>query len=659
MDRLQLYNGYEAGECKSLTEKLLRCHKVVKDGAERIYWYDALKNGIVKEPRPLLESLVKDHGSVPTSIISKVKTFSDDRQFLRDHYEAIKLMDTIGSLPVDRNVSRLYARAMRDDGHDIMNSKLKCENNKDGGRAALRQFEEILEGCDKALSEETARRLAKQVLRVDQASTLFGYNGLDSVWRLLSEHVKRVGVDDDLDQRFCLIYETRKLVKKWRKMDLMLVLWAIYSLMDLVKLPEPTEILYETVVTKTLNSRNKMERLAMPPFAVDATTVRGRTCVDTKEKLMNDDKMKNEITKEKLLQKYSPIEASHGPSPHDTCQKMIDCKKLIEECERRHRSDLVPVLFVMPSHLEGNEDAEGEEKVQGCIEVDEQFLQKLQKPHWRTVMLNAASEVFDEELMGTLPKAESGTRVLDFDKKVSYEGPVKPLKALQNLAVSVVGREVAKLESIPRVRILLDATKNNIYLEKQLIGTPLSDDDRMAVGNNRVKLQQRELIQASNQEAMYLLTGQNGLLTIKTLIFRRLMGLPCNFSQLRVHVPTKDVYMTNLCCSGKDDKIFCRIQPKKEADWLVDSSRFQGLINELSQALRNDDLLVKLVTWLIKLGKQPAFETILGTELCNYIIQFQSFQRNLEKVVDVFGVIPETDNDDDDDDEDEEEEEEE
>ena len=325
-----------------------------------------------------------------------------------------------------------------------------------------------------------------------------------------------------------------------------MVLWGVYSLMNYWKMiQEPSPIVLENVISKTLKSKEIATRLPMEPFAVDVTTHRGRNCSDSGDRLFHEDVLCLLGSESKVHEKYDPIETSHGPSPHETKQTTAEQKAMIKSCEEMQSSDHVPRLFEMPKRREGEEGEEEESE-----ERDERVIKRLKTAPWHTLMQVVQPEAFDEKLMAVLPAtANNRSCVLDLKKGVSYEGPMNPSAALSVLAVSRLGSKVADLEAVPQVQLFLNATKDKIYIEKTLIGIP--EDTEI---QHSWTQQERSLFPVTKLEILEPEWKTLKASIIKTFIFRRIMGMECNPAKCLLNPETKKIYMPDLNTSRKDYK---------------------------------------------------------------------------------------------------------
>lgn len=646
MAKMQELKGYEPDEVKSLLTWTLRCGHLIPDETTRFYWFDTTKSTVIKSPRLIFESLWNDHATVPNSVIQAINEFYEARQWNRDPYMAIHLMETVSNLRVDRNVARLYELAVRDDAMDIMKQKFNWEDGEqrelENGAVAVDEFRKILERANDTPSEDDARTLAKHALRVHNSSKQGDEQSFQPLWEELMKYASRPEVDETLVQRLRLIERGRACCNQsWCRKELMMVLWGVYSLMDYAQFHcEPGTAVFEQTISKTLKSREIETRLPMESFAVDVTTKRGRDAVNTKDRLAAN-----------FVETYHPIDASHGPSPHETKQTMKEFNALIESCEDMHSMVLVPRLFEKST---GKDRGEGEGE--GSEDEDEKVIKRLKHDAWRTVMIVAEPEPFDEKLMSNLPGTTNRSTVLDFAKGVSYEGPVKASEALSALAVSRLGTKVADLKSMPRVRILLNKAKDKVFIEKSPIGKQPVDTET----NTQLTFQQRSLYPATRLEMTKAVWNQNKEEIIKTFIFRRLVGMPCTPAKCLLCGTSGEILMADLCTSRKDYKR-CQATVKSEmADWLFDSSSHRKVIDLVSSALTEDRKCInEIERWLLNLLDRNAFKTATASILGAYTISFQDFERNVVAVRNAYGIVPETDDEcyeDDDDDDDSEDE---
>ena len=649
------YDGYEPDEMRSLTRWMLRSGKFVNtfvpDEMEQFYWMDRLKSNMTKNPYLFLKSIVEDHATAPNSLVERVLDVIEKSKWLRDPYEAVHLMTEFGLLSVDRNVSRAHDLAVRDDALDTLEHKVDWEEGpKEVSMKRTEAQNEFWQTCDlsnQPIPEEKARELMKLALRVEQLSPKYEKRYLDHLLSDLLRCVDRIDADDDLKKRMLLIARAFNCeIPNWRKKDLMMVLWAVYSLMEVevATLPEPHAIELEEMMHKTLKSRDRKTRLRMPIFAVDVTTKRGRNGSDTTNRLFSKNMMKLVGPKSEVRKKYNPIDASHGPSPHDNLQTMADFKTMVKECERLQSSSLVPKLFEIPQDEEGT--------VKRGDDEEDQVVKRLKSDAWRVVMHVAESDVFEETLMDTLPRTTSRSVMLDFEKGVSYEGPLNPTVALGALSVSRLGTKLANLESVPKVRLLLNATKSKIYLEKTLFGDrpKHTDTDLEAEEEERgqVTLLQRSLHRITNANMMHWWRVRS-LEMIKMFIFRRLVGMSCSPVKCLIHAHTGKIQMADLWSLPKDYKRCQTTVRKESADWLFDSSSHRKIIKLVSKALTEDKCCITEVTsWLGTILDRQAFNAATASILEPYAIPFEDFKENVRAVMSAYGVVPETDDEDED-----------
>lgn len=654
-------DGYEPDEMRSLARWMLRSEKLVtffiEDETQQFYWLDRLKHISTKNPYYLLKSIVEDHATAPNSLIERVLDFIDTDKGYRDPYVAVHLMKDISRVPVDRNLSRAHDLAVRDDALDTMECKIDWEEGtKEDSEKEMEAQDKFFQTCEESnhpIPLEKARELCKLVLRLQQLSLpKYKKDYLDPLWSDLLWYVDHIDADDDLKKRMLLIKRAYDFtIPKWRQKELMMLLWAIYSLMEVATVPEPPATKFESIIHKTLKSRDTKTRLLMPVFAVDVTTKRGQHGMDTTKRLLNKKLIKLIGSESELRKKYDPICASHGPSPHDTLQTMADFKAMIAECERMQSSSLVPKLFEMPHHEEGTEKRGDDE--------EEQEMKRLKNDAWRAVMQVADVEVVDDALVDTLPRTTSRSVKLDFEKGVSYEGPLNPTVALGALSVSRLGIKLGNLESVPKVRLLLNAAKNKIYLEKALFGsrpevtdtdTDLEEEvEAQTEERSQVTLLQRSLHRATNTNMMTMWWRKCSLEMIKMFIFRRLVGMSCSPAKCLVHGPTGNIQMADLYSSPKDYKRCQTTVRKESADWLFDSSSHQKFIRSVSSALTEDkDCIAEVISWLSKILDRQAFKNATASILEPYVIPFEDFKENVRAVMHAYGVVPETDDEDED-----------
>lgn len=642
-------DGYEPDEMKSLSRKILRCAAIVNEEARRFYWLDRVKILVTKNPRLLVESLLEDHATAPNSVINCVVEFVEQGKWNRDQYVAVQVMELIGNVEVDRNLLRLKELSLRNYAMETIENKIDWENRQqtefEKEAIALEEIRKILQEANSTLTEEEVRLVAKHVLFVDQKKSPDVKEGLELVWQELVKYAAQRDDDGTLSRRLCLIDRLRKCTTlNWKEKELSMVLWGVYSLMNYWKMiQEPSPIVLENVISKTLKSKEIATRLPMEPFAVDVTTHRGRNCSDSGGRLFHEDVLCLLGSESKVHEKYDPIEASHGPSPHETKQTTAEQKAMIRSCEEMQSSDHVPQLFEMPKRREGEE---GEEESE---ERDERVIKRLKTAPWHTLMQVVQPEAFDEKLMAVLPAtANNRSCVLDLKKGVSYEGPMNPSAALSVLAVSRLGSKVADLEAVPQVQLFLNATKDKIYVEKTLIGIP--EDTEI---QHPLTPQERSLFPVTKLEILEPEWKTLKASIIKTFIFRRIMGMECNPAKCLLNPETKKIYMPDLNTSRKDYKR-CRTTVKREsADWLFDNSTHREIIDLVSRALTEDkDCMNEVETWLLSLISKTAFEEATASILCRYTIPFEDFEKNALAVRDAYGIVPETDDECDEQDED-------
>lgn len=633
-------DGYEPDEMKSLSRKILRCAAIVKEEARRFYWLDRVKILVTKNPRLLVESLLEDHATAPNSVINRVVEFVEQGKWNRDQYVAVQVMELIGNVEVDRNLLRLKELSLRNYAMETIENKIDWENRQqtelEKEAIALEEIRKILQEANNTLTEEEVRLVAKHVLFVDQKKSPDVKEGLELVWQELVKYAAQRDDDGTLSRRLCLIDRLRKCTTlNWKEKEVSMVLWGVYSLMNYWKMiQEPSPIVLENVISKTLKSKEIATRLPMEPFAVDVTTYRGRNCSDSGDRLFHEDVLCLLGSESKVYEKYDPIEASHGPSPHETKQTTAEQKAMIKSCEEMQSSDHVPRLFEMPKRREGEE---GEEESE---ERDERVIKRLKTAPWHTLMQVVQPEAFDEKLMEVLPAtANNRSCVLDLKKGVSYEGPMNASAALSVLAVSRLGSKVADLEAVPKVQLFLNATKDKIYVEKTLIGIPEDTDIQ-----HPLTPQERSLFPVTKLEILEPEWKTLKASIIKTFIFRRIMGMECNPAKCLLNPETKKIYMPDLNTSRKDYKR-CRTTVKREsADWLFDNSTHREIIDLVSRALTEDkDCMNEVETWLLRLISKTAFEEATASILCRYTIPFEDFEKNALAVRNAYGIVPETD----------------
>ena len=643
-------DGYEPDEMKSLARKILRCAAIVKEETRRFYWLDRVKILVTKNPRLLVESLLEDHATAPNSVINRVVEFVEQGKWNRDQYVAVQVMELIGKVEVDRNLLRLKELSLRNYAMETIENKIDWENRQqtefEKEAIALEEIRKILQEANSTLTEEEVRLVAKHVLFVDQKKSPDVKEGLELVWQELVKYAAQRDDDGTLSRRLCLIDRLRKCTTlNWKEKEVSMVLWGVYSLMNYWKMiQEPSPIVLENVISKTLKSKEIATRLPMEPFAVDVTTHRGRNCSDSGDRLFHEDVLCLLGSESKVHEKYDPIEASHGPSPHETKQTPAEQKAMIKSCEEMQSSDHVPRLFEMPKRREGEEGEEEESE-----ERDERVIKRLKTAPWHTLMQVVQPEAFDEKLLAVLPAtANNRSCVLDLKKGVSYEGPMNPSAALSVLAVSRLGSKVADLEAVPQVQLFLNATKDKIYVEKTLMGIP--EDTEI---QHPLTQQERSLFPVTKLEILEPVWKTLKASIIKTFMFRRIMGMECNPAKCLLNPETKKIYMPDLNTSRKDYKR-CRTTVKREsADWLFDNSTHREIIDLVSRALTEDkDCMNEVETWLLGLLSKTAFEEATASILCRYTIPFEDFEKNALAVRNAYGIVPETDDECDEQDED-------
>ena len=643
-------DGYEPDEMKSLLKKLLRNAAYVREETRRFYWWDRVKILATKNPRVLVESLLEDHATVPNSVINHVVQFVEQGKWNRDQYVAVQVMESIGSVKVDRNLSRLKELSLRDYAMGTIENKIDWDNRQqteiEKEAIALEDIRKILQEANSTLTEEEVRLVAKHVVFVDQKRSPDVEGRLELVWQELVKYAAQRDEDGTLTKRLRLIDRLRKCTTlNWKEKQVSMVLWGVYSLMNHWKMiQEPSPVVLEYVISKTLKSKETPRRLPMEPFAVDVTTKRGRNCSDSGDRLFDGDVLSLIGSESKVRKKYDPIEASHGPSPHETKQTTTEQKAMIKLCEAMQSSGHVPRLFEMPKRREGEEGEEEESQ-----DRDERVIKRLKTPVWHTLMKVVQPEAFDEKLMADLPAtAANRSCVLDFKKKVSYEGPMSASAALSALAVSRLGNTVAGLEAVPKVQLFLNAAKDKIYLEKTLIGIP--EDTEI---QHPLTPQELSLFPVTKLEILEPEWGTLKASIIKTFMFRRIMGMECNPAKCLLNPETKKIYMPDLNTTRKDYKR-CRTTVKTEsADWLFDNSTNREIIDLVTRALTEDkDCMNEVETWLLSLPNQTAFEEATASILCRYTIPYEDFQKNALAVRDAYGIVPETDDEGDEQDDD-------
>ena len=646
MAKLLEYKGYQPDEVHSLSSWMSRDHKVIKEESERFYWYDRVSSRQVKDAHLLIKSLLEDHAAAPSAVIERVLQFAETSLWCRDPYDAIRLMDDLGHLPVDRNVCRLYEMAMRDDAMSKMKSSPQEEHRELA--TAFDEFKRILDTCEwrgsdnlpdvtttttttnNNLSQDKVRQLAMNALRVHRCSKRFrntSTGAMKTLWGGMTEHAP-ASVRTRLD---LIIRASRCCTDKWSSADLMMVLWGLYVLMDVGTFPESSGgLTFEEAMTKTLESRAINTRLPIPSFAVDVKTYRGRNCADTRAKLV-------ELfeSEEEACRLFDPIEASHGPSPHDTKQTQAQFKKKIEECEHQSSdSSFVPRLFLL--HGENDDDNDN-----GNEDDDEQTLKRLQKKPWQAVLQLAAPEPFDLTNCHTISSGNPRPVFLVRGDK-SYLGPLTVNQALQSLAISRLGTILCGLSTVPTARLRLNRQKDCIYLEQTFPGNKLRKMDVITVSLTNLKVMLQEFSIKFREDV------------IKTLVFRRLVGMPCSPSNCLVE-STGYVRMADLKTSRRDYARCQHTVKRGSAHWLFDISANQNVILQVSDLLEHDTIRPKLVSWLIRLLQDhELFEIAIPKVLAPYTIPLKQFQENVRAVIDAYTAEDDSDDtEDEDEDEDE------
>ena len=649
-------SGYEPDEFRSLLSWMLRDRTVIPDDRERFYWYDRLKVLSMKNAHLLLKSLVEDHAAVPVEVIEKVVDFIEKRPACRDPYVAVLLMDDISRLHVDRNSFRAYSLAMRDDGMTRLEFKEeggdRVEEEDSELAHALDEFRRVLNaasGAARRLSEEQARIMGMHAIRVHQWCKKHKYPSLRQeseerlseipelrslghksamalLWLDLFEYAAQHVANETTRKRLTLIARAGAIVtdKQWSSVDVMMVLWAIYSLMEVGSMPNPRGLTFLEVVDCILRSRKVTLRLPIPEFAVDKNTVRGRKAVDTTQKFMTLTRSKPFLSEAELCKKYDPIEASHGKSPHGAKQTSSDYKKRVEECESRLSFKEVTRFFENWNERDRNAQDEGQESEEGRI-------RRLQRREWRAVLQFASPDPLEETVVSTLPKAYNENKFLDFDTKVTYSGPWSAKEALRAFCISRLARRWAHLNTVPEIGLRLNANKTKIFIEEPLIG------ERPALPQDAVKLEQRSLYPMKSRKAMENLTEERKFDAIKTFVFRRITGMACLPTKCLAEEPTGKIYMTDLQSSPKEYRRCQQTVKSGSAYWLFDCSKYRGVIEFVSDALENEERTRReVMQWLEGLNRTNLPDAVIPEALCQFSIPYQDLHENLCAVIDAY-----------------------
>lgn len=656
MNSLIECSGYEPDEFRSLLSWMLRDRWLIKEENVRFYWYDRLKALAMKNAQLLLKAVVEDHAAAPTWLIKEVAEFVEQRWACRDSYIAIKLMDDISRHNVDRNVSRAYNQAIQDELTTRWESKEITEPKVEQGNGELEYaLEEFRRLSAAQFTEENVRAMGMYTIRVHQwckehkypplmntsatrlkqipeLRALLDKSAMALLWASLFQ---RESLDEDGKERLKLLARIAACVsdKGWPNVHAMTVLWALYSLMEVGTMPNASGLTFEEVVASVGSSRSIESRLPIPAFAVDKNTARGRGTIDTSKKISCMTKKRPLLAANNILMKYEPIEASHGESPHREKQTLKDFKKKVEECESRLFSAAVPRLFE-----ESND--EGEHVGDAEIEVDERWsakrMRKPWKEPWRAVIQLSSCEPFDPQLMSILPKADKKNTVFDFEAGVCYSGPYHPKEALSALAISRMGTMWAKLESVPRIRLLLDAAKTQVFIEEPYIG----ERPALTEETQEVKIEQRSLYALTKREPMENLTDESKVEMLKTFVFRRMVGLPCLFNKCLVQGSTGKIHMADLQIRSIDYTWYTRCQrtvKRGSAHWLFDSLSSKSALQFVSNALENEKhTLGAVLKWLEELNVNKLPVDVIPEILAPFTIPWEDLQGNVAAIIDAY-----------------------
>ena len=245
--------------------------------------------------------------------------------------------------------------------------------------------------------------------------------------------------------------------------------------------------------------------------------------------------------------------------------------------------------------------------------------------------------------MATLTKG-SGRFMLDYEKKVSYEGPMKADEALSVLALSRLGRSFADLVSVPNVQLIVDEKDEKLFLKRPIICSVLSTKESC----NRVTTNQEQrssLCPVSKKGVLASLPLETQTDAIKCFIFRRLVGMQCSPSKCLVHESTQTIHMSDLSPGRKDYKRCQNIAKQGPFDWLFESSSCPDVIDVVSKKLSaGEECLGKVLSWLQDLKDAKGFE-LATADLKTFTIPSETFQKNVDVVFSVCFRVPETDED--------------
>ena len=613
------YNGYRADEVKSLASWLLKSVHLIPDQKERIYWLDIIKSFTVKDARILIKIIQEVHPTAPNSVLEKVASFVEKRGNERDPYVAMHLIETIGRLPIDLNLINGYKHGIFKYTKEVMKPKTNGENGLVGrdniSKDAMEKIHRTLTNSKGYITPKDASLLFDQAVYVDEVA-----GDVSPIWDMLRMRPTTI----DMKERLSLIY--RLTMTSSKKGPLMTVLWGIYSMMKTPEVKEPTTMTMEEIMNETIRTRKRTERLPMPAFAVDVTTIRGRKGTDTTSEL-------SEIKDTSL---YHPVTASHGPSPHETIQTSKDSDDLIQRCKAIQRTDPIPEVFETFVWREGESDSLPFEKIERKVK----HLRK--NPEMVTAIQQAKRESLDETL--TIPAKGSGRFMFDFEKMTSYEGPIKSDEALSVLALSRLGRVFAGLLSVPDVQLIVNEKDEKLFLKRSIVcNTPSPKESCNQATTNQE--QRSASYPVSKKGVLYSLPLETQTEVIKSFIFRRLVGMQCSPSKCVVQEYTQTVHMPDMSPGKKDYKRCQNIVKQGPFDWLFESSSCSGVIEFVSKKLSTDgECRGEVLGWLRDLMDTKRFE-LATADFKTFIIPSEAFLGNVNAVYDACFGVPETDED--------------
>jgi len=633
---------------------MLRDRNLIEDEQERFYWYDRFRPLAMKSSHLLVKSLFEDHASAPTELIRRVGEFAGQTQASRDPYVAIHLMDDISRYPIDLNLSRAYTLAMQGNGmkrREATNEWVEEVEEEDGELAhSLQEFRRILSECDKSkrVSEDDAKAMGVIVIRVQQWCKQNGYpslleesmevlkedpnlrllvdkSALALLWRELFNHAASRDDWNVIQERLAPAVMMSRFVSEtqWSRANVMTLLFAIYTMMDVGILPDQPGKEYQEVIDGIKRSRDIQERFVIPSFAVDKYTYRGRNCVDTTNKLLALLDNPRFLSEEDIRAKYHPIEASHGSSPHDAKQTARDYRIKMEEIESKLSSEAIPKLFEMTQ--EEDEDEEDDE-------AKEKAIKRLQTEHWRTATEFASSEPFDDKAMSPYSQKSDQSTFLDFESGTIIFGPFFPKEALKALAVSQLATKWAELKTVPEVSLRINARRAKVFIEQPLIGKPL--EDTIASGKN--ELEDWSLQPLQSRQLMEKVTKESQLDMVKSYIFRRVMAMACTPSKCVLDESTGKIHMTDLQVFKRESKRCEKTVKMGSAYWLFDSSRSRSAVDFMSEILESESFTSEVMPWLQGLLSKNPWEGTIPKSLMPYVISFKDLKENVTAIVNAY-----------------------